>query len=87
MVDNRLSGGSLIEADTKRCPHCQTIVILNPDRVRPRNYCPRHDSYICDKPECNVRCTDVDGILDEMSNRAVKGQPFIPFNELKEKPR
>lgn len=47
-VDNRVSGGGLHEAATHTCNHCQAIVVLNPERIRPRAYCRGCDSYICD---------------------------------------
>ena len=40
--------GSTFEADTKRCAHCATIVILNPLRERPRNKCFKCNDFICD---------------------------------------
>lgn len=40
--------GTLFESATITCVHCNAIVVLNPDRSRPRNYCRRCDQYICD---------------------------------------
>lgn len=47
-----LRGGTLYEAPTISCTHCQRIVVLNPLRTRPRNYCGHCDHYICDNPNC-----------------------------------
>lgn len=43
-----LGEGSLFEAATYTCSHCQKIVVLNPIRIRERGYCPKCDHYICD---------------------------------------
>lgn len=40
--------GMLFESGCVTCRHCQTLVVLNPLRERPRNYCRKCDSYICD---------------------------------------
>ena len=45
--------GGVLEAAVNTCCHCQTQVIRNPDRVRPRNYCRSCDQYVCDDPNCN----------------------------------
>lgn len=36
------------ESATVTCEHCHAIVVLNPDRSRPREWCFTCDSYICD---------------------------------------
>ena len=40
---------SFFQTPTVSCSHCQAQVILNPDRSRPRGYCPKCDHYICDR--------------------------------------
>ncbi len=40
--------GSFTESATYTCAHCNTIVILNPQRTRERHYCTQCDHYICD---------------------------------------
>jgi hypothetical protein len=47
-IDERGSGGKLFESPTVTCSHCQRVVILNPDRSRPRGHCWKCDHYICD---------------------------------------
>jgi hypothetical protein len=37
------------EMPTYTCSHCCAVVVLNPLRTRPREYCPKCDHYICDK--------------------------------------
>jgi hypothetical protein len=46
--DERASGGELIERPTFTCHHCHRVVVMNPDRTRPREYCGKCDHYICD---------------------------------------
>lgn len=36
------------ESATITCSHCNTLVVLRPDRTRPREYCPACDAYVCD---------------------------------------
>lgn len=37
-----------VEIPTMGCGHCQTIVILNPERRRDRGWCWNCDRYLCD---------------------------------------
>ncbi len=41
-------GGQLFESAIAVCNHCGSDVLLHPDRSRPREWCSRCDSYICD---------------------------------------
>lgn len=40
--------GKLFEAPTMGCNHCGTVVIMNPDRHREREYCMQCNMYVCD---------------------------------------
>lgn len=40
--------GQILEAPTMTCSHCTGCVVLNPDRIRKREYCQKCDDYICD---------------------------------------
>jgi hypothetical protein len=41
--------GKVFEAATKACRHCRSVVIMNPERKRVRNYCVKcSNGYICD---------------------------------------
>lgn len=64
--------GSQFESSTITCSHCNAIVILNPDRSRPRNYCQRCDHYICDNPICNQECRPLRAVLDRLQNENSK---------------
>jgi predicted RNA-binding Zn-ribbon protein involved in translation (DUF1610 family) len=48
--DPRLVGsGKLYEQKTMTCSHCKCVVVVNPDRVRARENCPKcGNHYICD---------------------------------------
>lgn len=48
LVDNRVSGAGLEESPTITCSHCHRVVVINPQRTRPRQYCSGCDHYICD---------------------------------------
>ena len=61
----------LYECATITCAHCNTVVILRPDRSRPRNYCRKCDKYICDNPACSVDCFSFDKLLDELQEQAI----------------
>lgn len=72
--------GKMFESATKTCCHCQTIVVLNPDRTRPRGYCRKCDNYVCDNPQCNLECVPAKKVLDvaqENAFRADNGMNLI----------
>lgn len=54
----------VFESATVTCKHCQTVVVLNPQRERERGYCRKCDGYVCDKPECNLACLPMNKVLD-----------------------
>ena len=62
----RIGKNQLYECATITCAHCNTVVILRPDRSRPRNYCRKCDKYVCDNPACSVDCFSFDKLLDTM---------------------
>jgi hypothetical protein len=68
LIDNRCSGGGVLEAATITCSHCQRQLIRNPARERERAWCPNCDAYICDSCEA-VRpvagCRTFAAILEE----------------------
>jgi hypothetical protein len=47
------AGQGTFESSTFTCSHCESVVVLNPDRSRPRGYCPKCDHYVCD--ECEAK--------------------------------
>jgi hypothetical protein len=67
------AGRGTFESATYTCPYCEAVVVMNPDRSRPRAYCRKTDHYICD--ECDaLRLTGVEmktmkQIADEILNK------------------
>lgn len=64
--------GHVFERDTYQCAHCGSIIIKNPMRERPRNHCRKCNSYICDKPECNIGCLPMAKVFDKAESVAHK---------------
>jgi hypothetical protein len=64
------SAGKVFEVSIVQCAHaCGSEIILNPDRVRPRNHCAKCDAYYCDKPGCR-ECVPIQKIVDEIMESA-----------------
>jgi hypothetical protein len=73
--------GRIFESATTTCNHCQKVIVLNPNRTRPRHYCPGCDKYICDECEFKrtvqgIPCMPFDKLADEILNAAAKGQQY-----------
>jgi hypothetical protein len=65
-----------LESATYTCSHCPRVVILNPNRSRPRGYCPGCNHYICDHCEAiraQTGCKTFKQIMDDVCERALKG--------------
>lgn len=72
-------GGKKAESATVTCSHCGAIVILNPDRKRPRGYCWHCDHYVCDNPRCGLECKPFQAKLDALHHLAsVAPQEDLP---------
>ena len=69
--------GSKAELPTMTCCHCNTIVIMRPDRVRPRNHCRKCNQYVCDNPACNAECHPFTERLDKMEKRILREQNHL----------
>ena len=76
--------GAFYESATITCAHCQAIVILNPQRSRPRNYCAHCDHYVCDLPQCVLMAAgtlphrSMEQVFDDVLNAAAKASgPII----------
>jgi len=80
---------AMLESATITCSHCQVIVILNPLRDRPRGYCAKCDAYVCDNPLCLRECHPFAKLMDDICERAIRGQeplvvqslPVVPDSE------
>jgi hypothetical protein len=62
----------IFEAPTVRCCHCGVIVIINPDRKRPRHHCPKCDHYVCDTASCVLTCTPFVQKVDDTMEQAAR---------------
>lgn len=73
IIDDRMSGGRMIEEGTLTCAHCHAIVRINPLRTRPRNYCAKCDHYVCDNAACLLDCNgSFNKVLDEAQSAAFR---------------
>jgi hypothetical protein len=70
---NAVPGGTLFEADTYTCAHCQAIVIKNPLRQRPRNVCHKCMAVVCDNPICVKECSPFARTIERVIERAIRG--------------
>lgn len=70
------AGQGLYEAPTKTCSHCQTVMIINPDRQRERGWCSKCDHYICDNCATiltqTLTCVTMRQKFDELNDRIEK---------------
>lgn len=65
--------GAVFESATITCCHCNTVVILNPLRTRPRGHCRKCDKYVCDNPACHVECRPFSKAVDDAQEAAARG--------------
>lgn len=68
----QVPGGQLWESPTVTCSHCSAVIILNPERSRPRHYCAKCDHYVCDKPGCIVECSPIRQKFERLYDQAVR---------------
>ena len=79
-----VAGGALLERDVQQCSHCQRGIVLHPNRVRPRGYCPKCDHYVCDGCEAirvqTGNCVPFRARLEQAAEVAEQyaGQPDHP---------
>jgi hypothetical protein len=71
------AGKGLFEAPTFTCSHCQTIVIINPNRTRERAYCRGCDHLLCDpcgaERAKTFKCRTYNQLVDEYLNQVITG--------------
>lgn len=58
--------GQVYESATVTCAHCSKVVVLNPNRTRPRHYCQKCDHYVCDELACATECVPFDKIINDI---------------------
>src|SRR5258706_4513448 len=68
--------GTHFQSATRNCSQCTKLIVLNPNRTRPRFYCPKCDAYHCD--ECALltkitgECRPFKKFVDDFVNWASK---------------
>ena len=51
---------------TYTCGHCTNVVVMRPDRTRPRNFCHSCSKWICETKElCNLQCTPLYSLAED----------------------
>jgi hypothetical protein len=64
------------EADTYTCTHCQTVVVLNPLRVRERYKCNGCNHHICDpcaaERVAGKGCKTFEQVVDEVMEQTIR---------------
>lgn len=79
------AGHGKFESATFTCPHCEVVVVKNPDRSRERAWCRHCDHYLCDGCGTELQRTGVcypykDMIYDLMNARARQTKTHIAFS-------
>lgn len=79
------AGQKLFESSTFTCSHCETVVVMNPDRSRSRGYCPKCDHLVCDG--CEARrvasggvCYPFKAMCQDLLEMIDKGKSLILVN-------
>lgn len=68
--------GQKVEMLTYTCRHCNAVVAMRPERVRPRNVCRKCMAVVCDRPVCVLECQPFEKIIDRvLSGRAIQLDP------------
>lgn len=89
-IDHRNTVGELppgvrfnyVERDTYTCTHCNAVVVLNPERIRPRYKCHGCSHLICDG--CGAArwagepCITMQQIVDEIKERELRKAGILP---------
>lgn len=68
-----VGGGELFEADTYTCAHCQRIIIMHPQRTRPREVCFRCMAVVCDTAACQLDCLPFKKLFEEYNPKLLEG--------------
>lgn len=72
-----LGKGTMFEAPTFGCPYCQAVVVINPNRTRDREYCPKLHRYMCDscgaKRKSGIDLKPFTQIIDEFLTATAHG--------------
>lgn len=68
-----------IEYPTYTCAHCGKVVVMRPDRLRPRTTCASCGQWICEQSEiCASECTPLISLADDGWEASEKWKRFLP---------
>jgi hypothetical protein len=70
--------GKVMRAATLGCPHCGSVVVLNPQRTRDRSHCMKCNRYICDW--CKAAMDDPDYVhltMAEIRQKVAAGTHMV----------
>ena len=76
LSDQRVSGGTIVEADVWTCPHCNCGVLPNPRRERPSHVCLKCNARTCGRPGCVLECNPIAESIDLALRHTDRG-PFV----------
>lgn len=85
LIDHRASpgtdavpSGTVFEADTFTCCHCNGVVVKHPLRTRERHMCMKCMHLTCDQAGCVNDCNPIRQAVVLAQRFPDSGQPFIP---------
>ncbi len=82
LTGSDLDGNAILgqaEYATFTCGHCSNIVVMRPDRVRPREMCFSCGKWICEKNElCALFCTPLTALADDGMEAPEKWKRLVP---------
>jgi hypothetical protein len=74
---NAITGGGEQHTPTFTCAHCNTMVLMNPQRRRERHVCARCRRVTCDRPGCLAECNPTDEAIELCFANPRVQQPFV----------
>ncbi len=74
-VDNTITG-QRTELPCFTCCHCNRVVVMNPERQRPRYTCRQCMALTCDSAGCQAGCNDFRKSV-ELASQDYLGQPWL----------
>lgn len=84
LIDHRASpgtplvpSGTIMEAATFTCCHCNGVVVMHPQRQRARNVCRKCMRQTCDTLGCVTECNPILQAVGLAQRYPDSGQPFL----------
>jgi hypothetical protein len=75
-VDNDITGEHQ-DFPCFTCVHCNCVVVMNPDRQRPRNTCRKCMALTCDKAGCTLDCRNLVEVDGPLALKDINSQPWL----------